>query len=570
MRRKNDHPRAKASLRVKLILSYLLLLLLPLSALAGYAYVSIDALLVRQTGDAYREIVRQAAMAVDHNMSGYQIAASAVCNNERLLSTLRVMRIRNLTLGEEYDSFRQLRAVMDSVSYLQGVVHVRLAVGSNATFVSEMLDIFSVGLLESDSSWPLPVRQVSWVQSDTLSMTRSSDRSSFQMILRINDPAYQSKALGYLLVEVDASTLFTPLERLTIPEGGLVLLRGQSMALCKAGFDNEGFADAVSRTKESRYLTIEMPMAYADWTLSVSYPRRGLLRGDMLPLTFLWAAVLLSAVGIGFALLVTQSINKRLKMTLAGIQRMESGEIGALVPVIGSDEYSRVQEAFNTMSLKTQQLVEDLTDAQALRKQAEMRVLYEQINPHFVYNTLDIIHWEALRNHAKPLAELVDRLVIYLRNSLNQGQEMVEVSREIEMLSSYIHIMNYRFQGTIDYSVDIAPDILNIQIPKMILQPLVENAVLHGIMGTQQKAGVLRLKAWSEGDTLCFLVQDDGAGMDSETLDGLFTSRESHYGLWNVQKRIQARYGSSSGLTFRSAPGEGTDVTVRLENVYDR
>ncbi len=562
----------KASLRLKLILSYLLLLLLPLSALAGYAYVSIDALLVRQTGEAYHEIVKQAALAVDNGMHGYEIAASAVRSNERLLGTLRVMRIRGLTLGEEYDSFQQLRAIMDSIAFQQGVLRVRLAVDGRATFVSDPLDIFSVRLLENEAAWPLFEQPVTWLPSGALSVTRAQGKSSIQMVLRITDPAYQARALAFLLVEVDAAALFAPLARLSIPEGGLALMRGPVSILYQSGFDQSAepsLADAVARTKEAGFLTIETPLARAGWTLTVSYPRAGLPRGNGLPLTFLWAAVVLSAVGVGFALLVTHSINKRLQSTLKGIQRMESGEMGVLVRVAGDDEYSRVQEAFNTMSLKTQQLVEDLTDAQARRKQAEMRLLYEQINPHFVYNTLDIIRWEALRHNERPLAALIDRLVTYLRNSLNQGQEMVEVSREIDMLASYMHIMNYRFQGAVEYTADVGPDIIGVLIPKMILQPLVENAVLHGIMGTPEKSGVLLLKGWAEGDTLCFLVRDDGAGMDETEAANLLTFRESHYGLWNVQKRIQARYGAGSGLSFESAPGMGTSVTVRLENVYD-
>ncbi len=566
MRRKNG-PFAQMSLRTKLITSYLLLLLLPMTMLGGFAYASIGQLLVAQSQSAYEETLRQAALGISSAMDNHLVAASAIQNNERLLSMLRILRIRELSPGEEYDAYRQLRAGLDTLQGQRGAMRVRLAVEGRATFVADLFDIFSMETLRGDAAYPaLSAGRVAWIPSAAFTAVRVSDPRSLQLCLRVTDLSAHSTVLGVLLVEIDSATLFQPIDRLSMPKGGFVLLHDGASILHQSGA-NPAQADGLSGTlralDETRYLSIEAPIGGHGWTLSMSIPRDSLQRpGDHLPRTILWMAAAMSTVGVVFALTITHSINKRLQLTLSGIRRMEAGELGVSIPVIGGDEYSRMQEAFNNMSLKTRQLVQDLYASQEQRKQAEMRLLYEQINPHFVYNTLDVIRWEAVHNGAKPLAELADKLVGYLRLSLNHGQEMIEVQREADLVASYMHIMNYRYQNAITFSVEIAPDIRDMRMIKMILQPLVENAVLHGIMGRREKAGSIRVKGWQHGGALFFTVRDDGAGMAPDRLPALLRPDETHYGLWNVQERLQAMYAADSGLRFASVPGKGTTVTV--------
>lgn len=548
----------RMSLRSKLIASYLLLLLLPLSLLGGFASVSIERLLVEQSRAAYQETVRQTALNMQNIMDNYQASAEAVRGNERLLSALRTLRIRPLTLGEEYDSYNQIRAHKDAVLFQPGIQRVRLAVNGDATFVKDMFEIFSLDTLQGDDAWPMMQQRVSWLKSDAFSTIRLDDPGTFQLCLRINDTA-QSALLGYLLVEIDAQALLQPLDSLHLPAGAHLILQDGQQVIHSAS----GLMASREELQPENYLSLSAPLSYGEWSLTLSIPHSGLSRpGDSLPYTILIMAAVLSVVGILFALGITRSISRRLRMTIQGIQRIEGGELGVTIPVVGGDEYAQVQTAFNGMSLRIQALVDDVLQSQAQQKHAEMRLLYEQINPHFVYNTLDIIRWEALRNRSAPLAELADMLVGYLRLSLNHGQEMIQVSREVDMIGRYMHIMNYRYQDAIAYSADIAPEILEVPVTKMVLQPLVENAVLHGIMGTRAKRGLIHVRGWREADTLLFAVMDDGAGMAQAQVDSLLSVDSDHYGMRNVQQRLAAYYGGDSGLRIDSTPGKGTTVTV--------
>ena len=235
------------------------------------------------------------------------------------------------------------------------------------------------------------------------------------------------------------------------------------------------------------------------------------------------------------------------------------------MPVEGHDEYSTLLEEVNAMSVRTEELLENLRVFQKQTQQAEMRALYEQINPHFIYNTLDVIRWLALGGKTEAISELVEALIRYLRLNLNHGKELTTVGSELEEVEQYMRIMNYRYRGCIEFSAQ-AEDAVRMQpVLKLILQPLVENAVLHGVMSRPDRQGWIRVRAFREGEALIYTVEDNGAGMEQEKADRLTREAlEKNYGIFSVNKRLKTYYGAESGLTIVSAPDQGCTVRVRI------
>ena len=486
--------------------------------------------------------------------------------------------MRTLTPGEEYDHYQRIRAIKDAALVQSGVLQVRLAVSGEANFISPLFEIFPLKSLLEDaafSRWQTK-SNLCWLSSRDFDTVRVSSPASYQLCMRIVDYYNQNTLLGYLLVEVNPASLFASMEALHLPEGARLLLHDGERVLRQTGASGAPDAETLAllpadpegglATLENRsYLVLQTEVGDQGWQLALCIPKALLLRsGDSLPLTILAFALVLSACAVLFAVLLTHGLNKRLQEILACIRRLEAGELGTTAPVRVRDEYGQIQSALNRMSCRIKALVADLMDTQAKKKQAELRLLYEQINPHFVYNTLDVIRWEALRNHASSLADLADTLVGYLRRSLNHGQEFIAVADEADMIEKYLQIMNHRYNNSIRLEIDIAPDIRQILIPKMVLQPLVENAVLHGVMSRPERSGRIEVKGRREGESLFLSVADDGMGMTGEQLSGLLKSGGAHYGLWNVQERLQAHYGPESGLRFESAPGQGCAVTILI------
>ena len=193
---------------------------------------------------------------------------------------------------------------------------------------------------------------------------------------------------------------------------------------------------------------------------------------------------------------------------------------------------------------------------------AELKALQAQINPHFMYNALDAIIWHAKLKNQEYLADMVYELATFFKISLHKGENFIYVWEEIKHVESYVKIEQMRFPNLFEIHYRIQEDILQTKILKIILQPLVENAIKHGFEYIES-GGVITIVGYSDGDDLVFEIEDNGAGMKFDPLSVAYTS--NGYGIKNVHERLVLEYGQGYGLTFYSEEGKGTRVVVRLK-----
>ena len=215
-------------------------------------------------------------------------------------------------------------------------------------------------------------------------------------------------------------------------------------------------------------------------------------------------------------------------------------------------------------------LVEDIHTEELNLRAAELRVLQEQINPHFLYNTLDNIIWLAESKKTDEVVMMVSSLSTFFRTSLSKGREFVSVKEETEHIRSYLEIQQFRYRDILDYEIAIPEEYYGYEVIKLTLQPLVENALYHGI---KNKRGKGHISAERCADVLIFKVKDNGIGMDKQRLaevcamlkeDGNTKKENDGFGLFNVNQRIQLHYGTEYGLKVQSTYGEETEVWVRI------
>jgi two-component system, sensor histidine kinase YesM len=224
----------------------------------------------------------------------------------------------------------------------------------------------------------------------------------------------------------------------------------------------------------------------------------------------------------------------------------------------GLDELKVIDGTFKRVASQHKQLNERLMEAKLREKEAELKLLQAQINPHFLYNTLSSIYWLAKMKKQSEIAQMAISLSESFKISLNNGKEHIPLQKELEHIRHYITIQNIRFRGKFQYKEEVDDRLLNVEIIKLLLQPLIENAIIHGLEKKKSTGHVL-LRAFVEGDTLVFQIKDDGVGMEH-------TSLAMHgFGLKNVHERIQLYYGGKGELTIASAVDQGTVVTVRLQ-----
>ncbi len=223
----------------------------------------------------------------------------------------------------------------------------------------------------------------------------------------------------------------------------------------------------------------------------------------------------------------------------------------------------------------TKPIEEQVTREQKQLRKAEFELLQAQINPHFLYNTLDTIVWSAEAGNQKQVVKMVGSLSDFFRSSLNKGKEIVTIRDELQHVRSYLEIQQIRYQDILKYEIDVPEELFDYQIPKITIQPIVENALYHGIKN-KRGGGTIVVSGKDEGETMLIQVKDDGKGMKPERLKeinkdltGTKLENTAIYGLYNVNERIRLSFGEEYGITVESTYEVGSCISIRLPKILN-
>jgi two-component system sensor histidine kinase YesM len=250
----------------------------------------------------------------------------------------------------------------------------------------------------------------------------------------------------------------------------------------------------------------------------------------------------------------------------------------ANVEIEQGNEIGTLGSSFNIMTNKIHQLMKQNTAVQEEKRKSDLKALRSQINPHFLYNTLDSIIWMAEGEKSKDVVLMTSELAKLLRQSISNDNERIPLEKEIEYTRSYLSIQKMRYRDKLDYEIIVEDRIRKEKVINLILQPLVENAIYHGIKYKGSK-GKITIKGWGEDDNIFIRVSDDGIGMDTETLNQTMkkakerdrtdeSEKSGGVGVQNVNTRLRLYYGEKYGLHFESTLGEGTEVTIKIPRYF--
>lgn len=264
-----------------------------------------------------------------------------------------------------------------------------------------------------------------------------------------------------------------------------------------------------------------------------------------------------------------KSISQPLNLLVAACQKIGDGDFSVRIKTASANELGYVINSFNLMSEQVEKLINEVLLRNIAKQDLELQMLRSQINPHFLYNTLESMRMAAYSDGYTDYAEMCRLLAKILRYGVATENHLVTVEEELEHLKDYTALLDYRFHDKIKVQIQVSPDIKDYMIIKLILQPLVENCINHGIIGMNH-IGYIQIWGYLQDDIIVFTVTDNGSGMDEETLSLLqgYLNNENQaftsIGLKNIHRRIQLYYGPEYGLTINSRPGKGTSVTIRI------
>jgi two-component system sensor histidine kinase YesM len=259
---------------------------------------------------------------------------------------------------------------------------------------------------------------------------------------------------------------------------------------------------------------------------------------------------------------ISKYISSPVKTLIEAIEGVYNGNFNIVTTIKTHDEIGRFQDVYNTTIQKIQQLISDIIEEQKALRRAELEITIAQINPHFLYNTLNTINSLAVMGKTAQVSETIKALGDFYKSSLNNGEDLITLEKELESIRSYNYIQQLRYAGMFKMEYDIPQEALPVRVPKMILQPLVENAIYHGIRMSVEEDGLILIKAWATGSDLRIEVTDNGNGMTEERLAEVRTGKS--IGLGATMRRIAIICGEGSEFTINSTLGEGTTVSIKM------
>lgn len=329
--------------------------------------------------------------------------------------------------------------------------------------------------------------------------------------------------------------------------------------------------DILDTTVYAGFYNIKQP----GWFMVTVLPSGPLIKqGNMIMVQY----ILMYLAFLIFALLLSHymshSITNRISSVIHQMSKVRKGSLSPMNSPQYHDEIGDLIDTYNYMTRKMDQLMTDQAKAAEELRIAEFRTLQAQINPHFLYNTMDMINWLAQQGRTDEVSYAVQKLSRFYKLTLSRKQSISTIASETEHISIYLQIQNMRFRDSITFICDIPDELMEYQIPKLTLQPIIENSVLHGILETSDKTGTIVLTGWLEDSDIVLLISDNGVGIPPEKLDTLLVEKTitettnatsgTNIAVYNTHRRLQILYGPDYGLSYTSNPGQGTEVEIRI------
>lgn len=555
-----------------------------------FSLIYFTRLMERRVTENVSNILEQSNRLIAAKMETYLLVADLIAQEAAILKLLE--QGRPVNLGE---ASVILNGVTDRYTraYPQ-IISAFLVNPENDTFIpTRDFAADSYNADEARSRYlgladPTPVSSLTWIP--THSVDYSSRTESGSKIFKLVKSIYVDEAYkGTLMLNINEESIHGLLKDLKVPQGtifhmidpnGIVISGTERNGIGKFEYSYT-YMQAVrqkqgSFTKEfrgSRYLFVFNNLEHLNWVMIGAIPfsqmfseQRIIIRAGIYIFLALLVVSLLGSTWIAY------SISKPVYRLNRVMKEARSGNLSVRANASEDHEIGMLGGTFNAMLNQIQGLLERVQESHRKEKEAEIRALQAQINPHFLYNTLSSVIWLAERRDYDGVTDMVSRLGRYYRQGLSRGLNMVSVKQELEHVEHYLSIERMRYGSKFNYIIDVDPDVGSCRCLKLILQPLVENALHHGILQRDTGGGTVRIVGWREEGRVVLTVSDDGAGIPPERLkemnicfkEGRSMELADSYGIKNVNERIQLHHGREYGLQYESAIGSGTIVRITL------
>ncbi|MFB9328022.1 sensor histidine kinase [Paenibacillus aurantiacus] len=574
-------------LKNKLMLLNSLLILITLSTLSYTSYSQSSRTLNTEVLHSTKQLLSQTESFLSYKISKIIDVSDAIALDSNLNEMLS-RPVSEYELSEQLRDFGNLTLNLSAFQRNDDIYRIRVYIPDQLVFSAEGMNFFPYSqFIDSKVLSDLSYHsgKTLWItDEDAIESMRHPDVQTVHSIRFIRSLSELDVYFGLLDVDIREDVLNNIVRRSNTSVNGRAYLQNSKGQII-AGLDSiqqsisQAELLAISK-KDDPWQSIELNgedvlvgvkmIEGTDWSLVSLVPLQDIYASsNKVRNQTLMIMTILAVVANLLLYWISSSQTKRIGMVIRKIRRVQSGELEPVKSDGRRDEVGELVENFNFMISRMKIILEDQYKLGQEAKNAELRALHSQINPHFLYNTLDLINWTAIQHRVPDISTLVHSLSQFYKLSLNKGEEVTTLGKELEHIQLYVDIQNRRFGNTIDLNMDLDEALLDCKMPKITLQPIIENAILHGIRETEERRGEIFIYSFSEADCMVLVIQDNGIGMSEGLVEQFNGSMESGgdwegYGIRNINYRIKLLFGPQYGLHFQSSPGEGTIVEIRL------
>ncbi|MBC8579532.1 MULTISPECIES: cache domain-containing sensor histidine kinase [Zhenhengia] len=396
----------------------------------------------------------------------------------------------------------------------------------------------------------------------------------------------ENKILGIVLIDMSYKNLTDMCNDIQLGEKGYVYIVGQGQEmiyhpkqqLIYSGILQEDLARVMQQEEgsftevlEDKRLVTVHSLKEVGWrVVGVSYIGELLVSKQEIIIPLIILTLLALVVAFLISKRIVSQTAKPIRELTEHMQEIELGKLGVEIDTQSdTEEIQCLTASFKEMVYKIEGLIEQVEDNQKKLRKSELKVLQSQINPHFLYNSLDTIIWLGEREECEKVVQMTAALARYFRLSLSKGKEVITIYEEVEHVKHYLQIQKIRYASKLTYTIEVSPDIFDEMIVKIVLQPLVENALYHGIKDLEE-GGYIRVLGFREGNNIILEVYDNGKGMSREQIKNILKAPSSTsitkggVAIKNVHERIQVYFGQDYGLSYESEYGKWTKVRITI------
>lgn len=549
--------------RYKLITTYILLGVIPMTIMGLVWYNQTRTILMKQEKSSIENYLTQAVSNMDNQLRIYNNLSDYIAFNQQ------ISHVVSHEYDSYYDMYNQFSNVLDpmlaSLKYFHSDIN-QITIYTKNNVVKHNTTLAPITEIENED-WYKIIKgnnDIHWFVSQ-------DEKKVFcvRNILTLEN----NYEVGVLYVQVDYEKLFESFKQMNDSNYGIFIMDELGDNIFnfdqfedlnksrKMTFDefNKGIG------KENIYTIVTAHSVNNNWTVSLYKPQKLIYESTNFMITGNVIAIMLLIV---FSIIITSVLSKvmvsGLEKLRANMEEVEKGNMEITVKSNNEDEVGALIRGFEKMIIQIKALIEDVYESRLIQKDYEMKALQAQINPHFLYNSLSLINWMALETDQEDISKITLSLSTFYRTALNKGKNILRVRDEIKNMRSYLDIQLMMHDYEFDVDVQVEEDILDYNILNLILQPLIENAINHGIDLKTNGRGCIKIIGEKQNDEIVLIVSDNGVGMSNEQAESILTNKSNGYGVKNVNERIKLYYGEQYQLKIESEIGIGTKVKVTI------